>query len=119
VVLALSLIVSACEGYEPPPLPTTPTNPAASTVPTRIVLTANSRSDQQLDVFATVLSADGHRVPGIAVAFKIGAGSITPSATTDVSGTALVLATSTAFTTISATIGGDIVSSVEVLQSSR
>jgi len=81
-------------------------------------LTASSRFDQQLDVSALVLSADGHGVPDISVAFNIGAGTVTPeSMKTDSSGTAHARAVSTGRTTIAATIGGGVVASVEVLAS--
>jgi hypothetical protein len=118
IVLTLAVLVPACEAYEPPPLPVMPTNPGAATLPTRIMLTAGSRADERLDVLATVLSADGHGVPDVAVAFTIGAGSLNPStATTDQTGTARTIALSTSMTTISATIGGGIISYVNVLES--
>jgi len=117
LILTLSVLVSACEGFEPAPPPTSPTNPAASTVPTSVILTASSRPDQQLDISAAVVSANGTGVPQIPVAFSIGAGSITPTATTDATGTAHALAQSTAFTTITATIRGGIAAAVNVLSS--
>ena len=118
MVLAASLIVTGCEQVEPVPFPTTPTNPQGSTKPSSIVLTASSGFNQQLEVTAKVLSADGHAIPNVAVMFGIGAGSIAPTTvTTDAGGTARALAISTASTTIAATIGGGIVSTVDVLPS--
>jgi hypothetical protein len=118
LVLALALLVPACKAYQPPPLPVMPTSPGASTIPTRIVLTAESRPDEKLNIAATVVTADGHTVPEVAVVFDIGAGSLAPpTAMTDQTGTARTIAISTAMTTISATIGGGIVSYVDVLQS--
>ena len=118
LVLTLAGLVPACEAYEPPPLPVLPTNPTAATVPNRIVLNAESRADERLDVLATVLSADGNGVPNVPVAFAIGAGSLDPpTATTDQTGTARTIALSMSMTTISATISGGIVSYVNVLRS--
>ena len=94
---ALSFVIAACEAYEPPPLPTTPSNPAASTVPTSILLTASSTFQQQLDVDALVLSADGHGVPNVVVTFSVDNGSISPpSAATDGTGKAQSSAVTTA-----------------------
>jgi hypothetical protein len=118
LVLTLAAFVPACEAYEPPPLPVLPTNPSAATAPSRLVLNAESRADERLDVLATVLSADGNGVPNVPVAFTIGAGSLDPpTATTDQTGTARTIALSTSMTTISATISGGIVSYVNVLRS--
>jgi len=115
---ALSVVIAACKGYQPPPLPTVPSNPAASTVPTNIVLTASSNFRHQLDVNAMVLSANGGGVPNVVVTFSVDEGSITPAtATTDRSGNALSTAVTTASTTIRATIDGGIDASVAVLQS--
>jgi hypothetical protein len=118
LALACTLFLPGCEAYEPPPLPVMPTNPGASTVPMRIVLTAESRADQRLDVAASVLSADGHGVPNVAVVFTIGVGSVDPpTSITDQTGTAHAIAVNDSMTTISATIGGGIVSYVNVLRS--
>ena len=118
LVLVFSALLSGCEAYEPPPLPTVPTSPGASTVPTHIALNAGSRADDGIDVAATVLSEDEHGVPNVPVVFTIGAGTIQPpTAMTDQTGTAHVIAVSTAMTTISATIGGGVVSYVNVLDS--
>lgn len=117
-IAGVVLCLSACDAYQPPPPPTVPTNPSASTVPVRIVLTASSRLDQQLDVAAHVLSSDGHAIPNVSVVFEIGDGTVEPQTTsTDQSGMARTLAISTAFTTITATIPGGIVASIEVLAS--
>ena len=82
------------------------------------MLTAGSRPDQRLDVAANVLSADGHGVPNVSVAFTIGAGTVSPAAAmTDQFGMAYIIAISTDVTEIAATIGGGITSSVNVLPS--
>ena len=118
LIVAAALLLPGCEAYDPPALAVAPTNPAASTVATHIVLTAGSRADQRLDVAANVLSADGHGVPNVSVAFTIGAGSLSPTtAMTDQSGMARIVAVSTCVTAINATINGGITSSVNVLPS--
>ncbi len=112
------LAVVACKGYVPPPLPTTPTNPADFTVPTSIVLTASSSFRHQLDVNAMVLSANGSAVPNVVVTFSVDDGSISPlTATTNSGGNALSTAVTTTGTTIRATIAGGINASVKVLPS--
>jgi hypothetical protein len=114
-VLSLSLLTMGCDAFQPPPL-TFPSNPTSS-APTQIVLNAGSLG-QRLNVAATVLTADGRGVPNVAVAFRIGAGTIDPqTAMTDQTGTAHAVAVSTAMTTITADIGGGIVSFVDVLPS--
>jgi len=118
LIVTAALLLPGCEAYDPPPLAVAPTNPAASTVATHIVLTAGSRPDQRLDVAANVLSADGHGVPNVSVAFTIGAGTVSPAAAmTDQFGMAYIIAISTDVTEIAATIGGGITSSVNVLPS--
>jgi len=118
LILTASLLVPACTGVEPPPPPTAPTDIAASTVPASVSLTASSDFSQPLAVSAKVLSADGHALPNIAVAFSIGAGNITPQTTsTDASGTARATATTLETTTISASIVHGIGSSMTVLPS--
>lgn len=120
LAFVLAVATTACGAYQPPPLPVVPTNPAASTVPMRVVLTAGSRPDQRLDVAATVLSADGHGVPDVSVVFSIGAGALDPpTATTDQTGTARTIALSTAVTTISAAIDGGMGASLDVLRSAQ
>jgi hypothetical protein len=117
-IVALAIVVGACEAYEPPPLPVAPSNPAASTVPASIVLTASSTFKHQLDVDAMVLSADGHGIPNVVVTFSVDDGNISPSAAaTDSTGNALSTAVTTAGTTIRATIGGGINATVKVLPS--
>jgi hypothetical protein len=115
LILAASLLVPACGAVEPPPPPTAPTLP--SKVPTSLVLTASSGFNQQVDVTARVLSADGQGVSNVTVSFSIGAGSITPATTpTDASGTAHATAITTANTTVAAAING-IASSMPLLRS--
>ena len=114
----LSVVIAACEGYQPPPLPTIPSNPAASTVPTSIVLTASSNFKHQLDVNAMVLSANGSGVPNVVVTFSVDDGSISPlSAATNSGGNAVSSAVTTTGTTIRATIAGGLSASVKVLPS--
>jgi hypothetical protein len=118
IVLMCSGLLPACEAYEPPPLPSTPSNPGASTIPTHMSLTASSRADKRLDIAALVLAQDGNGVPNVPVVFTIGAGTLDPpTITTDQTGTARTIAVSDAMTTISATIGGGIVAYVDVLTS--
>jgi hypothetical protein len=118
LILTASLLVPACTGVVPPPPPTAPTDIAASTVPARVSLTASSDFSAPLAVAAQVLSADGHALPNVPVAFSIGAGDITPQTTsTDASGVARASATVPGTTTISAAIGRGIGSSITVLAS--
>jgi hypothetical protein len=118
LIVTAALLLPGCEAYDPPALTVAPTNPTVSTVATRIVLTAGSRADQQLDVSANVLSADGHGVPNVSVAFTIGAGTVSPTTVmTDQFGMAYTIAVSTGVTEIAATIGAGITSSVNVLPS--
>jgi hypothetical protein len=59
----------------------------AQTTPARLVLNAGSRPDQQLDVTAQVLTADGHGVANVAVTFALSGGAVTPATvTSDASG---------------------------------
>jgi hypothetical protein len=113
LILATALFVPACyDGVQPPPLPPAPT---PSTAPARLVLTASSGFNQQLNVSAQVLSSSGLAVPNVTVAFAIGAGTITPStATTDGTGTAGATAVSAVNTIISAVTSGGIGSSIKV-----
>ena len=116
MLLAASLLVSACGAVEPPPPPTAPTPP--SKIPTSLILTASSGFNQQLAVSARVLSADGQGVPNITVAFSIGAGTIEPASTpTDASGTAHATAITTDNTTVGAAIDNGLASSMPVLRS--
>ncbi len=118
LLILVALLTTACEPFQPPALPSPVVDPAASTVPTRIILNASSRTDQQLDVTAQVQSADGHGVPNVQVQFSIGAGTITPVLTkTDNTGMAKTLAASTASTTISAWISDTLRTSISVLGS--
>lgn len=110
--LALALVVAtccvACSVYQPPALPSTPSSTAAATpgAQSRIVLVASSRADQQLDISAQVLDAKGLGIPGIAVAFTIVGGIVTPqTVTTDASGNAKAIGIASGNTTLSATTG--------------
>jgi pectin methylesterase-like acyl-CoA thioesterase len=112
----LGILTIGCDAYQPP-VPTIPSSPASNT-PTHIALNAGSRANEQIGVTALVLTADGRGVPNVSVGFAIGAGTIEPAtAMTDQTGTARALAVSTSMTTIAATIGGGIVSFVDVLPS--
>ena len=118
IVLMCSGVLPACEAYEPPPLPSTPSHPGASTIPTRVSLTASSRADGSLNIAATVLAENGNGVPNVPVAFTIGVGTLDPpTVSTDQTGTARTIAVSEAMTTISATIGGGITAYVDVFRS--
>lgn len=114
-VVVCGSLTAAC-AYHNPTAPTRDTTPAALT-PASIQLTAATRSDRALDVTATVLSADGRHVPGVDVAFSVNAGgAVSPTrATTDDSGNArTVLTTTSAQTSISAAAGA-LASSVAVV----
>jgi|RhiMetdeSRZDD1v2_1073273.scaffolds.fasta_scaffold11529_2 uncharacterized membrane protein len=85
----LAAVTIAC-AYEAPTQPTTtiPTSPPSSTAPASIRINASTRFDRQLDITATVLTADGHFVPNIVVTFSVSSGTVTPAdGTTDSSGT--------------------------------
>jgi hypothetical protein len=87
-------------------------------VPVSLVLTASSGFNQQVDVSARALSADGQGVPNVTVSFSIGAGSITPATVpTDASGTAHATAITTTNTTVSAAISNGLASSMPLLRS--
>jgi hypothetical protein len=118
IMLMCCGLLPACEAYEPPPLPSTPSSPGASTIPTRMSLTASSRADGGINIAAMVLAEAGNGVPNVPVAFTIGAGTLDPpTVSTDQTGTARTIAVSEAMTTISATIAGGIVAYVDVLRS--
>ena len=114
----LLLALTACEAYQPPAAPTPPVNPAASTTPVRLVLSAGARPDQRIDLSAQVLNVDGRGIPGVTVTFAIGAGSVSPaSAATDGIGVAHSSAVSTSWTTITASIADGLGDSIDVLPS--
>lgn len=101
-ICALALLAAGCNSYTPPALPTTP-SPTATT-PARLVLLASSRTDQQLDVSAQVLTSDGHGVPNIAVTFALTGGAVTPATvTTDATGWAKAVAIGSGTATLTAT----------------
>jgi len=80
--------------------------PAAQTAPASIRLTLATRSDRQLDVTATVLTADGHFVKDVALTFAMDAGTVTPeSAVTNGNGVAQAVASSTSSATLTVSAG--------------
>lgn len=84
-------------------MPTSPSDPlpTPSLAPATIRVTASSRTDQKIDVTATVLSSDGHFVGNVTLAFSIDAGTISPtSAVTDANGSARALASTPSATTL-------------------
>jgi len=85
----LATVITAC-AYQSPIEPTTtiPTTPPSSTAPASIRITASTRFDRQVDIAATVLTADGRFVPNVVVRFSVSSGTVTPAdGTTDSSGT--------------------------------
>jgi len=86
-------------------MPTSPTDSTGTskpnTTPTTIRIGAASRTDQKIDVTATVLTADGNFVPNVTLAFSVDAGTITPnSAVTDSNGSARATAATPSSTTV-------------------
>src|SRR5262249_13853728 len=93
------LVMTAC-AYHMPTQPSDPL-PTPSLAPATIRVTASSRTDQKIDVTATVLSSDGHFVQNVTLAFSVDAGTISPTtAVTDANGTARVLASTPSATTL-------------------
>lgn len=77
-----------------------------STAPASIQLTMSTRPDQRLDLHADVLTAAGSPVAGVAVTFTVTSGSVDPAtATTDVNGRAVTIASAPTQNTITATVG--------------
>lgn len=101
-----ALLAAGCtNGYQPPALPTAPST-TSSGVPATIHVVGGSRPDQQLDITAQVLTADGKFVPNIPVQFSITNGVVNPvTAMTDANGNAKTVAATFAAATITATIG--------------
>lgn len=107
LALAVALFAVGCA-----PSPSAPAPVATSTakpIPgaqARLVLSAASRADQQLDISAQLLDGNGDGIPNVAVAFTIPGGTITPQTTpTDGSGVARAVAIASGNTTLSATTG--------------
>ena len=97
VVLATSI---GC-AYHMPTSPTTSTDQTPNMTPASIRITAASRTDQKIDVTATVLSGDGHYVANVPLTFSVDAGSVSPNAAvTDANGTARATATTPSATTL-------------------
>lgn len=72
-------------------------------VQTRLVLTASSRPDQQMDVTAQVLDGRGAGVPNVEVTFTITGGTVTPPiVTTDATGSAKAIALASGQATLAA-----------------
>lgn len=105
--LAAVLVLSAASGCAPH-LPTAPdyVAPAVQTAPASLRLTVSTRSDRQYDVSATVLTADGHVVPNVAVSFALEGGTVTPdSALTNGAGVAQAVASAAANATLTVSAG--------------
>jgi hypothetical protein len=105
-LFASALLASACHnGYVNPPLSSTETPP--NMTPTTLRVTTSSRNDQKIDVTATVLSTDGHYVPGVALTFAVDVGTITAAAAaTDYTGAIHALASTPTATTLHVKGGG-------------
>lgn len=111
-LLVIAVLASGCA----PHLPTQPdiVTPAVQTAPAAIRLTLASRPDRTYDVTATVLTADGHFVKDVPLAFKMDSGTVTPdTATTNGNGMAQAVA-STASTTTLTVSGGALTASTRV-----
>jgi hypothetical protein len=105
VTVALATFI-AC-AYHMPTSPTTSTDTTPNTTPTSIRVTTSSRTDQKIDVTATVLSGDGHLLGNIALAFSVDAGTISPNvAVTDANGSARATASTPSATTLHVTGAG-------------
>jgi len=84
-----------------PTSPTTSTETSPSVTPSTIRIGASSRTDQKIDITATVLSADGHYVANVPLSFSVDAGTISPNtAVTDGNGSARALASTPSATTL-------------------
>jgi hypothetical protein len=100
-----TLFAGAC-AYQAPNSPT-PTPVTPSTTPASIRVGASSRTDQTIDIIATVVTKDGAYVPGVTLTFAVDAGTITPaSATTDQLGSAHASAKTSSATLLHVTGGG-------------
>lgn len=89
-------------------LPTRPdaVTPAVQTTPASIRLTLATRPDRTYDVTATLLTADGHFVPDVALVFAMDVGSVTPeTAMTNRAGVAQAIAATTSSTTLIVSAG--------------
>ena len=96
----------AC-AYHMPTSPTTPVDTTPNMTPASIRVTAASRTDQKIDVTATVLSSDGHYVANIPLTFSVDAGTISPNtAVTDANGTAKATAATPSATTLHVSAAG-------------
>ena len=105
-IVVTTLMSGACS-YGPVNPVTASTPPASNLTPARIVLDVSSNANQTIAVAARVESQSGQVVPGVVVAFAIGAGTITPSAaTTDSTGIARAQAATPSATTITASGAG-------------
>jgi hypothetical protein len=104
VTVALATFVGCA--YHMPTSPTTPeTTP--NLTPASIRVTTASRTDQKIDVTATVLSGDGHDLGNVLVTFSVDAGTISPaSAVTDANGSARATASTPSATTLHVTGAG-------------
>ena len=111
--LAAALLAVSCGDVHTPGQDiTAPSVPAATGAPTQIRVLGSSRTDQQLDITAQVLTADGKGVPSVQVQFSITNGIVTPViAQTDANGNAKTVAATFAASTITATIGTGLTSS--------
>lgn len=105
--LAAALLAFACGDVHTPGQDiTAPSTPTATGAPTQIRVLGSSRSDQQLDITAQVLTADGKPVGNIPVQFSLTNGILNPVvATTDASGNAKTIAATFAASVITAKIG--------------
>jgi hypothetical protein len=105
-LIGVAALTAGCHnGYVNPPLSSTETPP--NMTPTTLRVTTSSRNDQKIDVTATVLSTDGHYVPGVALTFAVDVGTITAAAAaTDYTGAIHAVASTPTATTLHVKGGG-------------
>jgi hypothetical protein len=105
-LIGVAALTAGCHnGYVNPPLSSTETPP--NMTPTTLRVTTSSRNDQKIDVTATVLSTDGHYVPGVTLTFAVDVGTITAAAAaTDYTGAIHAVASTPTATTLHVKGGG-------------
>ena len=101
--IGVTVVLATAVGcaYHMPTSPTTSVDTTPNMTPASIRVTTASRTDQKIDVTATVLSSDGHLIPNIPLTFAVDAGTISPNtAVTDANGSARATASTPSATTL-------------------
>lgn len=114
LVAAVLVGLSAGCGYK---LPTEPTTIAVvpSVAPASIRLGLGTRGDHLVDITATVLTRDGHFVPGVLVSFAMDTGTVSPAdATTNANGVAQAVATPTTTNATLTVSGGSLTATTTI-----